>query len=62
MIKQIYICQCDICGATAEAKAINGRYNEMNYTYPDDWRKGYKNPDVHICPECSRRLNRESNL
>ena len=60
MIKQIFICQCDICGATTEARATDGRYNDIEYTYPKNWRTGIKNSDFHICPECARKLNTEA--
>ena len=58
MIKQIYVCQCDICGAIEEAIYNLSPCNEEYYECPDSWRTG-QNKDVHICPECSRRLKHE---
>lgn len=55
MIKQIYVCECDICGATENAKAVMWR-NETEYEIPDNWVRG-NNKKVCICPECSAKLN-----
>lgn len=59
MIGQIHICRCDICGAVAEAKEIQHRGNDIEYTYPDGWHKSRVTAKVHICPECSTKLNME---
>lgn len=55
MIKQIYVCECDICGATENAKAVTWR-NETEYEIPDNWVRS-NNRKVCICPECSKKLN-----
>ena len=55
MIKQIYVCECDICGAVEKAKATNYR-NETDYVLPDDWTHG-KNSEICICPACTAKLN-----
>ena len=57
MIKQIYVCECDICGAVVPAKAKNYR-NETDYVLPDGWTHG-KNTDICICPACAAKLNIE---
>lgn len=59
MIKQVYICQCDICGAIENARSVDGRYNDVEYTYPKGWQTGIKNSEFHICPECAKKLNTE---
>ena len=56
MIKQIYVCQCDICGAVTEAKGKGGRFNEIYYTMPEGWTTGRTN-EIHICPKCSQALS-----
>lgn len=55
MIKQIYVCECDICGAIENAKETTWR-NETEYEIPDNWVRG-NNKKVCICPECSKKLN-----
>lgn len=59
MIKQIYICECDICGAVEKAKLLSSNTNDENYGLPYDWCHG-KNHDMCICPECNKKLNAES--
>lgn len=54
MIKQIYVCECDICGAVEKAKAVTRR-NETEYEMPDYWVHG-SNKQVCICPTCSSKL------
>lgn len=54
MIKQIYVCECDICGAVEKAKAVTQR-NETEYEMPDYWVHG-NNKQVCICPACSEKL------
>lgn len=56
MIKQIYVCECDICGAVEKAKAVNAYRNDTDYQMPDDWTHG-KNSEICICPACSSKLN-----
>ena len=55
MIKPIYVCECDICGAIENAKAVTWR-NETEYEIPDNWVRG-NNKKVCICPTCSAKLN-----
>ena len=55
MIKQIYVCECDICGTIENAKETTWR-NETEYEIPDNWVRG-NNRKVCICPECSKKLN-----
>lgn len=56
MIKQIYVCECDICGAVEKAKAVNAYRNDTEYQMPDNWTHG-KNSEICICPACSAKLN-----
>lgn len=56
MIKQIYVCECDICGAVEKAKAVNAYRNDTDYQMPNDWTHG-KNSEICICPTCSVKLN-----
>lgn len=56
MIKQIYVCECDICGAVEKAKAVNAYRNDTEYQMPNDWTHG-KNSEIRICPKCSAKLN-----
>lgn len=60
MIKQIWIAQCDICGASQNAKHVLGRYNDSEYTLPDGWIYG-NNKNMAICSECAKKLNRGVN-
>ena len=55
MIKQIYVCECDICGAVEKAKAVTRR-NETEYEMPDYWVHG-SNKQICICPACSSKLS-----
>ena len=55
MIKQIYVCECDICGAVEKAKSVTRR-NETEYEMPDYWVNG-NNKQVCICPACSSKLS-----
>ena len=55
MIKQIYVCECDICGTVVTAKAKSYR-NETDYVMPNDWTHG-KNSEICICPTCSKKLS-----
>lgn len=55
MIKQIYVCECDICGTIENAKTTTWR-NETEYEIPDDWVRG-NNKKICICPECNKKLN-----
>ena len=55
MIKQIYVCECDVCGAVVTAKAKSYR-NETDYVMPDNWTHG-KNSEICICPSCSAKLS-----
>ena len=57
MIKQIYVCECDICGTVEKAKAVNAYRNDTDYQMPDNWTHG-KNSEICICPSCSEKLNR----
>ena len=56
MIKQIYVCECDICGSVEKAKAVNAYRNDTEYQMPNDWTYG-KNSEICICPKCSEKLN-----
>lgn len=56
MIKQIYVCECDICGAVEKAKAVNAYRNDTEYQMPNDWTHG-KNSEICICPTCSEKLS-----
>lgn len=56
MIKQIYVCECDICGAVEKAKAVNAYRNDTEYQMPDNWTHG-KNSEICICPTCSSKLS-----
>lgn len=56
MIKQIYVCECDICGAVEKAKAVNAYRNDTEYQMPNDWTHG-KNSEICICPACTAKLN-----
>ena len=56
MIKQIYVCECDICGAVEKAKAVNAYRNDTEYQMPDNWTHG-KNSEICICPTCSNKLS-----
>ena len=56
MIKQIYVCECEICGAVEKAKAVNAYRNDTDYQMPNDWTHG-KNSEICICPNCSKKLN-----
>ena len=58
MIKQIYVCECDICGAIENAKETTWR-NETEYEIPDNWVRG-NNRKVCICPKCNKKLNAKS--
>lgn len=58
MIKQIWVAQCDVCGKIENAKITMGRYNEEGHTLPDGWGYGYTK-DIHLCPECSKRIAKE---
>lgn len=60
MIKQIYVCECDICGAVEKAKPTSYR-NETDYTIPEGWTHG-ANKDVCICSKCSQKLKKTSTL
>lgn len=59
MIKQIYVCECDICGAVEKAKLISSNTDEEDYGLPYTWCYG-KNHDICICPECIKKLNAKS--
>lgn len=52
MLKQITIAECDRCGKIEHAKAVSGRCNYVEYTLPDEWRKGYNNSFL-LCPDCA---------
>ena len=56
MIKQIYVCECDICGVVEKAKAVNAYRNDTDYQMPNDWTHG-KNSEICICPTCSEKLS-----
>ena len=59
MIKQIYVCECDICGTVEKAKLLSSNLYDENYGLPYDWCHG-KNHDICICPECIKKLNAKS--
>ena len=54
MLKQIWIVECDLCGATEPAQLKIGRYNETDYELPIGWKRGY-NKNVCICPDCATK-------
>lgn len=56
MIKQIYVCECDICGAVEKAKPVNAYRNDTDYQIPNNWTHG-KNSEICICPTCSAKLS-----
>ena len=56
MVKQIYVCECDICGAVEKAKAVNTSRNDTEYQMPNNWTQG-KNSEICICPTCSSKLS-----
>ena len=58
MIKQIFVAECDICGATQRALQQTGRYNETDYALPQGWEKSETNGKFCICPACWRKLTR----
>ena len=58
MIKQLWVAQCDICGACQSAKECMGRYNEAEHALPEGWTRSQINNDVCICPECAKKFNR----
>lgn len=60
MIKQIYVCECDICGKVEKAKPASYR-NETDYTIPDGWTYG-ANKEVCICTECSQKLSKGNTI
>lgn len=51
MLKQIWIAECDLCGATERAKSVLSPYNETVYELPAGWGRGH-NKNFCICPEC----------
>lgn len=59
MLIQITIAECDLCGKTEPAKALSGRYNDIDYTLPDGWSKGHNNSFI-LCPECTSVRERET--
>ncbi len=56
MIKTITVAQCDICGKTEPAKAVNGQYNETEYTIPNGWKTSETNKEFCICYGCKMKL------
>ena len=56
MIKQIYVCECDICGAVEKAKEVDAYRNDTEYQMPNNWTHG-KNSEICICPACSIKLS-----
>lgn len=57
MIKKVTVVECDICGKTEFAKDVRGRYNETEYTIPDNWKMSKTNEKFCICDECLMKLN-----
>ena len=55
MLKQIWICECDICNKIARAVIKFGRHNNKKASILDGWCYGY-NHKIHICPECAKRI------
>ena len=60
MIKQEYLCICDVCGAIVKAKRNTSPKNEEYYEYPEGWVHSKANSNVYLCPECVRKLNTEA--
>lgn len=54
-IKQFTMCQCDVCGMREDAKQVQGKYNDTEYTIPENWYAGYVS-SIAICPDCARKL------
>ena len=63
MLKQTTLAVCDICGHTEQAKAVCGYYNRVDYLLPDGWTYATHNPSVHLCPNCTEKLqNKNQNM
>lgn len=56
MLKMIPACICDLCGKTERARTLPGRYNEHTLIIPEGWMVSEVNKEVHICPECIKKL------
>lgn len=57
MIKQITVCVCDVCGKMEKPK-FDGHY-AAPYVKPDGWGGG-PNGNIDVCPECSTKINAQS--
>ena len=55
MLKQIWIAECDLCGASEPAQAKIGRYNDTDYELPVGWKQGH-NKDFCVCPDCAQKV------
>lgn len=55
MIVQRYVVICDLCGAIAIAKE-GGTQRDIELVAPEVWIRSKVNPNVHVCPECARKL------
>ena len=56
MFRQITIVTCDLCGKRADPKPIYNAWNEPALTIPDGWTVARGNTSVHLCAECTRKL------
>ena len=56
MIKQQWVCVCDICGKIAPAKRVSDAHNDDYQNPPDGWKHGYGNKATDICPNCAKVL------
>ena len=61
LLKQVWICECDICGKNARATMKLERDNNSEPSMPDGWCYAY-NPKIHICPECAKTLLESNRL
>ena len=60
MIKQAFVTICDLCGKIGRALE-QGTQRDIGYLPPKGWTVSRINANVHICPECSAKLEgRES--
>lgn len=61
MIKQIWVAECDICGAVEAAKITHPWMNEEERSLPDEWQHGFTEQTC-ICPECWYKINGKANV
>lgn len=56
MIKQVYIAECDVCGAVEKAQ-LGDYWNDENVILPKGWEKSSTNNDFCICPKCLKKFS-----